>query len=204
MSMLDHPATELWKRPQGKPQGESDANAIYISVGIALSRWEALEGFLSMLFGYFVESPAQAATRAFGTLTSNQNKQLMMKEAAQIFFRLHGAGKESSEPLEILLQHYGQAVGRRNDIAHGMAMNFVFGDEHRGVFWIPPFYNSRNTLAFADPTTTDNSLFSQLKYRYTSEDISTFTGMFNDLLHETLTYYGRLADKYPQSQSSLG
>ncbi len=199
--MLDYPAQEYWKRPAGKPRGESDVNAIFLSVGIALSRWEAVEQLFSWLFGYFVESPAQAATRAYGIVTANHSKRAMMDEAAQVFFRLRRAGEEFSKPLEKLLAHYGQAASRRGDIAHGMVMTFDVGGENLGSFLVPPVYNSRNTRAFAPQPVADNFTFSTVKYRYTSEEISQFTMMFNDLQQETMKYFGRLAKKYPQSQT---
>ncbi len=198
MSILDFNVHNFWTRSQIEQSGDSKADAIYLAVGIALTRWEIVEEAFSGLFGYFVESPAQAATRAYGTVMANAAKIKMMEEAAQIFFRLYQIEDKYSKTLEKLLEHYEYAHGRRSDIAHGVVMGFIKGAENLGSYLVPPRYNSRNTKAFAEPNVGDFFYLRIAKYHYTSLDISMFTGKFNLLQQELLQFWTRLVEIHPQ------
>lgn len=169
-----------------------------------MSRWEAVEETFSSLFAYFVQSPAQAAARAYGAVIGNQSRRQMIEEASEVFLRMHRAEQQFAGPLGRLLDHYSNGASRRNDVAHGYVMNIQVASQDLGHFLIPPFYNSRNTRAFVSQPISDNLTFSTAKYRYTSEDIARFTAMFNELQHEALKYFAQLAAAFPQAQTRVG
>lgn len=183
---LPLPAT-YWSRPEKEMRGDADPNDLYKAVGVSLSAWEALEDCFALMFDMFMGagSSSPAALRVYGSIISAGGRRDALNEAANIFFPmwLLVKDKESDyEKYKKLVNHFGNASGRRNDIGHGIVINVrVVGKEQVGYFLIPPKYNSnRNKGTYGDEDTDKWAYFTG-DYRYTAANIADFTMKFSIL-----------------------
>jgi len=128
-----------------------------MAVGHALTNWEHVEAAGAGLFGHFVDSYSIAAIRAYGSIIGTKARQAALAEAAETFFFLRkemlkkdrqtiDEVKTAERCSKILIHNYGQASGRRNDIAHGFAWELSF-KEQKTLSWflVAPNYQSRRT-----------------------------------------------------------
>lgn len=119
-----------WDIPYSAPlrPGEKNVDALYLSVGRALTMWEGLEAELGALYATLTIGPNERylapALRAFGTITNTHSRAEMIAHAAEAFFYLAPAsdkGESLETELREILKNYRGWAGRRNDIAHGYA-----------------------------------------------------------------------------------
>lgn len=180
------PIDKYWDRPPMKEMGDDNEDTVFLSVGRALSQWESLESILAMMFGLFVESDSSAAVRAYGAIASSTGRKDALAKAAEVFSSKRG-DKFPQKDFDLLMNHFGKAQGRRNEIAHGMVMSFKIGDQARGFFLVPAHYNSRKTDAKTLPfwrevqQSKDEFRVFGHDYRYTSADIDHFITLFSKL-----------------------
>jgi hypothetical protein len=164
-------------RPAAKT-GEKKDSAIYEAVGRALSQWEHLESKLADLFAFMVGTyrepglaPSQPALRAYGAVVGSAARIGMLEEAAKAHFRLH-ENEILQRRLEKLCHECRQFAGQRNNIAHGVAVQFFNSRPARGLAWYlqPSPYGAKKNPMDAPPG-----------YSYTSVEIGYFTDQFGKL-----------------------
>lgn len=173
-----------WQRPATKERGSEDAEMLWQTIGSSLTTWEILEDTLASMFGVFVESRSPAANRAYGAIASARGRREALEAAAEVFFTLHNVSDVWREEFKLLMRHFSYASGRRNEIAHGIAVHSVFEQDisYSGVFLVPAGYNTRKTHPFVqDNSGADKFAVLKAKYRYTAEDVSEITSRFHVL-----------------------
>jgi hypothetical protein len=158
-------------RPKPLTQvGDKNHEQILYEVGRALSAWEGAEQGFAKIFAKLVHPVGSgfAAQRAYGEIIAIPTKRQMIESAAEVFFR-NFPDPVSSE-LENLMEIYGTAAGRRNDIAHGIPG----GDRNdAGEIWsflVPNTWGSKS-----------RDMHLQIAYRYSSKQIQDYTSGFNGL-----------------------
>jgi hypothetical protein len=146
-----------WTRGKKNGSGAASNKLIHMAVGHALSNWEHVEAAISMLFSYFVETRTIAAARAFGSINGARARESAIRQASETFFKLrkHAHRKDKTVSAEIktaekcashLIRNYGLASARRNDFAHGIALELSLKKaEQPAWFLIAPNHNSRKT-----------------------------------------------------------
>jgi len=196
------PTGKAFERPPFPPKGDWSEDAIYGSIGRALSSWEHVEIALSDLFTSLLspnlyELPAQ---RAFGSVTTSGLRSNMLKEAGDAFFMAFPNDDDNAkfDELRKLARQYAE---RRNDIAHGIVGPYPTpGGPVRGLALLPPRHaTAKRTLIPHDkpqrhpPTDRPN-------YAYASPEIMFFSAQFYDLSREihqlALHMYRRFPDSF--------
>jgi hypothetical protein len=168
-----------WDKPTSAPnrRGDTDANALYRSVGRALSAWEFMEAHLGSVYAALTLAPSERyfapAMRAFGTVTNTFSRAEMITHAAEAFFFLeYSRAKDECDVLHTelkeILKHYRGWAARRNDIAHGCVTESghpdytrddqliittytlcpSHGHSKKWMLHMEPMYNSREFLIF--------------------------------------------------------
>jgi hypothetical protein len=192
------PLHGYWDRLAPQDQGEQDEHELYHAVGEALSGWESgVEGSFAVLFGHFMHADQYAAQRVYGTLSSGGAKKSAMLAAAEAFFQTHNCEPAFNDDLELLLNHHGNAISRRNDIAHGIVTCLWNWEEHLpiGFFLVPPFHATKkvkHSAKYADMRGGPPSLYD---YRFVSEDIYGFADKFMLLDDWIRRYSERVMDR---------
>lgn len=190
------PIHDYWKRPLSKDKGDDNADAVYLSVGKALSAWEQIDTMLAKMFGLFVESDSQAAERAYGAIASNSGRMEALRQATGIF-----ASKQREKfhlpDFNLIIKHVCDASGRRNEIAHGIVTSIKIDNNECGFFLTPAPYNSRKTDAktydwwrqAAEKNPDNPFMVFGFDYRYTSADVDHFTNLFQELNKQVSGFY---------------
>lgn len=173
----DVPPQAIWNRPAFKERGDSNADDIHKAIGMAISNWENLEEAFAVLFGLLVESRSPAAKRAYGAIASNSGRRDALAAAAEVYVHRKKLDDDYKASFDLLLGHFQLAAARRNEIVHGHVVRFDFDGEDHGAFLLPASYNTKKTEAFLTPS-DDKYSFALADYRYTSEDVMTFTAKF--------------------------
>jgi hypothetical protein len=101
-------------------KGDADPNNILHRVGAALSAWEMLEMSLAELFDALVASGNRAAHGAYTAVIASVSRGEMLRAAIDRALRFDttfqaGAGE--------FAERVGKFAARRNEIAHGCALN---------------------------------------------------------------------------------
>lgn len=190
-----------WEWPDKKLKGSDDISAIYHAVGIALTYWELVEEMYARLFAHLVESPSDAAKRAYGSIISASGRHDALEAASVIFF-----GDRRSDVGFSVCRKYLKArrlaSARRNEIAHGMATHYSTPAEpQHGAFLVPPFYNTGKTEAYVDPDDDDPLAVFKGKYRVDADDISTFSVKIQRLYRVAESYVYELGVRFPRRPS---
>jgi hypothetical protein len=187
-------ASEFWIRPPRSAKGDPDAKQVYEAVGFALSTWEMLENNFSFLFTLFVDTDSHAARRAYGSLANNTARTDALRGAAEVFFSEWAVTKPEQEQFARLMDHFGRASEKRNEIAHGIVMNVM----EMGHFLIPPDYNSSKMSSFLDDEEYKKDTIARLRaqYRYTRNDINELSRRFAKLADATIEYVFSIRKKY--------
>jgi hypothetical protein len=190
-----------WARPPSRAIGDTDIRVTFAAVGDALSSWEMFEFVLSWLFMHMVEARTQAMERAYGSISAAGGRKTALKAAADAYFPRYGVTAVDVARFNKLMNHMELAVGRRNEIAHGMVFALLVDPEreHSGVthFLGPAAYGAkgnkpRKTIDMNAP------LIERLPglYRYTAADIEAFRDGFRALLEATGEYLEHLKITY--------
>lgn len=191
----------LWERPKARPAiGDADLTGIYTAVGSALSQWEMLETAMANIYWRLNGgASAGAAYRAYGLLNNINGRKDAAEAAADVFF-LERGGKEGGEKpplrsaLDKLLKNYAGASGRRNDIAHGLAVEYFTPSAWFGCFLVPPPYSSRKRSLTG--LTNSGDPLEDTAYAYTAAIIEGFGAMFGDLMLTLNRYDQALQEAY--------
>ncbi len=145
----------------------------------ALQRGEAPEDV-------FRDMPSAAAARAYGTIANAVGRREALEAAATVFFAEEGTEDSLQAALRTLMKNYGEASGRRGDIAHGIAMGNP-GDpdaKHSGTILIPSYYNTKKTRSDGGSSQAgSNELFRRYAYAFTEKHIKDYSGKFANLFH---------------------
>jgi hypothetical protein len=194
----DWTANAYWKQPIFDPSEIGDPNeaGIFMAVGAALSRWEAMEDMLADMFNMFGTDEKQSITHhsaqmghhMFGMIDSSSTRLKMLEVAASLYFRHWWGHKAVRDPYAKLLGAISHASHRRNEIAHGRVIRV---QAHRdagppkdsGAFLTSPRYAvNRNQSFYGGKWHPDDVLvIDRSKYRYRMSVIATFAQKF-DLL----------------------
>lgn len=194
MKIDDLPNPNLyWARPEPRTVGDADPDSIYLAVGKCLSTWESLEQLFAHLYGLFIGTESTAAMRAFGCIVSAGGRRDAIREAGQVFFFERAVSSELVSRLPKLLDHFGNAAGKRNDIGHGLVNTLPKRFNADGYFLMPPEYvSNRNKFIVRMPAEDLIHIVPELLhhvYRYVSTDIYEFESKVK-ILHEATLDYG--------------
>ncbi len=139
-----------WEPAAFPEKGDTHEDVTFAAVGRALSQWERLEVALAGLFAAFVGGKKQEeaiAMRAYGGVVASSARTVMINAAAETYFHLFPNPSLQKLVDELLseLRNYG---ARRNEIAHGMVMNYsVYTPPGRkpgtGCCLFPAHYNNK-------------------------------------------------------------
>jgi len=169
------------KIPSTTHAGERTFTPIHTAVGAALSQWEHFESGLSMLFQLLCEATTMAASRAYGTVESCYSKAQMLREAAIVFFDTrHPFDEQYSKEIDNLVAAYENGQKYRNNIAHGMAVSYVFTRNRNGYFLCPPTSATKKHKRAKQP------YFENIAYFYDVTDINYCGERFTTLLAENM------------------
>ena len=67
----------FWKAPKPSDTGDANEAVIWMAVGRALSKWEAIEEHMAGLFEALTQTHSLAARRAYGSLVGGMNDMLL-------------------------------------------------------------------------------------------------------------------------------
>ncbi|MDD2915859.1 MAG: hypothetical protein PHP70_11140 [Gallionella sp.] len=190
---------KAWERPEPKGIGDPKHETLWEAIGAALTTWELAEDVLASIFSHVVESKSSAAKRAFGAIQSHRGRTEALVAAAEVYFAVHQVSDELQEDLRLLLDHFGYASARRNEVAHAVIVNFkVSTVEHN--FLVPPEHSSKKSSAFKTKNGESSAKLGvfQTDYRYTSQDIFGFASKFELLLTAAKEYLHVLSSSHPR------
>lgn len=168
-----------WAIPPLPDQGDVDEDDLHIAVGRALSQWEYFEGWLGLLFGYFINplEQSEAGARAYGKIVSFSARRDALSAAADVYFQTHlDDGLEAQ--FRAVLKIADRASKRRNDIAHGAVFPLKLLNSRSsavGYCLLPSIYNSNRRDITGEP-----------RYAYTSSTINRFGDQFKATLTPAL------------------
>lgn len=171
--------------------GDSDADATFRAVGLALTNWELAETDLatlfSMLSGATDVGAFNAIRRAFGAIESSAGRRKAIEAAAEIYFSHDWKDSAVSGPFNGLMAAFRDASARRDEIAHGIVHALSVNNEQLGCFLYPAEYNTQRTHAWmaGDGDPFD---FKRAAYRYTAGDIVEYARKFGELGGRVLSY----------------
>lgn len=141
-------AKKNWDKRDFPNEGDHSDVITYAAVGRALTSWEAIEFWLSRLFGLFVSAGREEpAIRGYGAVHGFETRLTMVKAAGEAYF--HNASQTKfgchidfiplKSEFKTLRSFAKEFSPRRNEIAHGMVRytppDFVqhhkkFAEEH--------------------------------------------------------------------------
>jgi hypothetical protein len=183
----------MWDRPPLREVGDPIADGIYLAVGKALSQWERAEEGFAILFEILIESRSVAAARAYGSITNSAGRREALRSAAEVTFETRGIGDIDRREFKELMMHFEKASSRRDDIAHGIVMYEMVGDQNLGWFLLVPTYNTGRSDAFFREQS--DVFWDRGKYRYVAEDVSVFRGKFETLTVRVFDYVSNIRTK---------
>jgi hypothetical protein len=175
-------------------KGEATVEPIHSAVGFALSQWEHMESGLARLFQLLCESPSAAAARAYGMLESSFSKSQLHRAAGDSFFRDKSAtDTDLHRDLKILLSAYQKAHELRNNIAHGMVIQFSMDRKTMsGYFLCPPVYATKKVVKQKG----SGIWFLDANYWYKADDIMYYADRFTGMLAETMRIIQAVNGRY--------
>lgn len=178
-----------------RPQtGTPDLDVLYAAVGRALSQWEVLESNLARIFQLLCNA-SEAAAVAYGAVSSFTGRCDMLEAA----FRCY-SGKKKFARLPKLLGEIKKFSARRNDIAHGVAIESTRNKVAEGYLLVPSFYNSRKRphwmemqIDELDPTEFIRRL--EGAYAYNDEQIEHYRSHFARLSSEVSSVHFQMIER---------
>lgn len=177
-----------WDPGDPPVEGDASEDAIYLSVGKALSQWERLEHQMSNIFAAIVSKNADNPARwAYGAVMASGTRADMLKGAAHIYFyplvRTANTKKRAEfeglqKQLDDLVNEVGNFAARRNNIAHGVVSQyFPPTTGKQGFCLVPPLYATKHYKA--RPV---------YPYAFTSKKIDEFATHFTRLGKDAYNY----------------
>lgn len=174
------PQSNPWDIPSLPEKGDEADSLTYEAVGRALSAWESFELELSRIFGALIgaHEGLLAAMRAYGSVVAFRGRAEMVAAASEVFFLVH-ANEKLEGDLASLMKLAKNYSARRNEIAHGIVLEFAqFAAEREGFCLGPPAYatNKQELTSLADGLIIRNAA----RYCYTSRELNNFRDRFYD------------------------
>jgi hypothetical protein len=136
-------------------RGDLSEDAVYIAVGKVIDHWERVEFELARSYSLFAGDSLWEKMREYGGVGGYifKDRAARLAKSAEKYFIRH-PNQEHEGDFDLLMV---KAIGfsdRRNEVAHGMAMNvqeFLFWldkmpEANRWLpqnLWVPPYYHSR-------------------------------------------------------------
>ena len=120
---------DSWDVRPRAAKGDADPTSILHAVGAALTAWERLEISLAELFDALVDSGNRAAHGAYTAVIVSSSRGEMLRAAIDRALRFDAAFQAKADGFA---ERVGRFAARRNEIAHGCAVNlgeygFYFG-----------------------------------------------------------------------------
>ena len=203
---------------------ESDPDALYLSIGRALSEWERMEVLLSHYFAFFCGGRDNlSARRAYGSVIAFSGRSSMLKKAAEAHFHLNRGHKMEATFLA-LTDRADKFSPRRNEIAHGIVAVIGFKAEKaesdptkrieqllRTQLWLltPSEYaankhiltNATEPASVLDTFESDSA--SKRKYAYSTVEIDHYADQFTDLRADLWALQFRWAEAHPEEAEDI-
>jgi hypothetical protein len=153
-----------------------------------------MESGLARLFQLLCESPAAASARAYGMLESSFSRSQLLRAATDSFFRDRNAGdSDLHKELKALLAAYQKAQEFRNNIAHGMVLQFYLADRTLSRYFLcPPVYATKKVVK---PKSSGMWVL-DADYWYRAEDVTYYANRFTAMLAETMRLIQDVNKKY--------
>lgn len=164
-------------RPPDVFVGEASDEALFCAVGKVCTAWELLEGRLSSLFSSLLQNANTDAAPNWGAYSALYGSQVSSAGRRDLILGLCSAlyPKEAQDRQDIkrVLDLAGRAVGRRNQIAHGVVKHLPHISEGRPYYLIPPEYSP---IDMWDQNQYPNYL---IKYQYNASTLNEFVVVFD-------------------------
>lgn len=186
------PPQELspWSVRPKRAEGDAAPDALYATVGRALSAWGNFETHLAVLFGVFMSSGAglEMAARAFGSVRTFEGRLSMLEAAGEAFFSKNGT-TDIQVPFESLCKgawrHFGS---RRNEITHGVVQLYGPALDRTGAqvgrwYLVPAFIDFQKWKLRKPPA-----------YCYVAADIEHYVAEFGSLSGPVSAMMTKLAE----------
>jgi hypothetical protein len=154
-------------------KGENLPGPLYTAVGHALSDWELLQTELSVIFVALcdVRNPA-ALLRAFGAGMVVHPKLEMLEHAAAAALQKHPKLAKRAKGFIDEVRGFNE---RRNDIAHGIVVNFISEESPKG-FYLVPSWTTTKKQKLGVPVGH--------KYMWTASQVKEYAAEFDRLFKE--------------------
>jgi hypothetical protein len=176
-----------WERRPWPEGGDENKDALYRSVGEALSSWERFEGIMSLLFSAFVGVyDTKAAQRAYASIRTFEGRAEMMRAATEAYFSSY----KNDELLQLwknILSRCTNFSKRRNEIAHGV-VDFYYLTPKKEVIVRQIDY----ALYPSFSSFKDRDLSNEPEYCMTSKEILYFSTEFEQLNDDASLLYGKM------------
>jgi hypothetical protein len=175
-----------FSRPPLATVGEKNADTLFLAVGQMLTTWETTEAMFARLFGSLISpvTRSYSARRAYGSLQSARGRKDLLENAAENFFR-HFPNAGTEQEIDDILILYMDAIGRRNDIVHGVVLGgpTLAHGGGKGYFLGPSSWTSTRRKIDFDPS-----------YLYTTIEIYNFKHHFQQLANRVHQLPARIVE----------
>lgn len=201
------PIHGYWDSPTPSDIGDSDADRLFMHVGIALSQWEQTEESFCLLLRLFIginNSRASAVVeQIYGSIVAGGGRANALEAAGKVFLDGNSLMQKHMPTFTLLINHFRKAGARRNEIAHGKVTKYRINDVDHGMFLVSANYNANKTnpigtLTFWEDLNLDSEPFASLpsKYRYTTSDLVSFISRFRDLRNWALDFHSEASAEW--------
>ncbi len=191
-------AFKYWERPGRRATGDPSEWPLHASVGEALTEWEFAEMALGRLFGVLTGSSSVASVLVYATIKNAVGRKEALQQAGRVFFEQQERAVHKKD-FEVLLRHYGEASGRRSDIAHGITVELA--DETKtsnGFYHIPPELSVKNSIRFMETGKTITSMDQiAVAYAFVADDVREFCRKFVQFQSVLVDFLGKLRSVSP-------
>lgn len=191
-----HPSAAAYDPPPLPKKGEWSEQALYESVGRALTAWERFDRCLGILFHAFVSPTLYhlPIERAYGTVSSFAGKVDMAEAAAEAYF-LSAPDEKNEEDWRIIKRDAMKFATIRNNIAHGAVTDYTCPAGHvSGLALLPSEFATKKTTLRGDIdlNVAWAAKITEPKYAYGCAEIDFFAKQFNALQTPVRSLQGRI------------
>ena len=196
-----------WEQAQIPRGGDATEDAVFVSIGRALSQWEYFEMWFAQIFSVCVSDnqgidsglPAQ---RAYGAIMTYRGRADMVKAAFAAFMNNKlryepetdkALAKQISDEFSALVNRSNKYSPRRNEIAHGFVQEWIDGcGDSCGFALFPTSYSTnKNSLAAPDEAQYQRRL-PWPDYIYSSAEIGAYGEQFSGLQRQSKEFLTKL------------
>lgn len=177
---MSEKSLEPWSLPPAPEAGDAVVFALYAAVGLAISMWELVEMHLAVLYTLLTSEQEGEAFIVHFRFDGSAGFRSRSEKVIEAFdrFAMKRPDQVTEGIFRELMHRAGQLSMRRNDIAHGMAMNsmgWAEGDP-TGFLLFPAYQNFRKWPG-EKPS-------KRPAYQLNSTQIDAFASAFVDLRHD--------------------